>query len=163
MRRFLVSIALISSLVLIVACGGNEEKTTTPSVTANATAAQTGGGPPPVSSQPTVTASGLKIIEIKVGTGDEAQKGQTVSVHYTGWLADGTKFDSSLDRGQPLSFVLGAGQMIPGFDEGVAGMKVGGERRLILPPGLAYGAQGRPPKIPANSELTFDVQLVSVK
>jgi len=171
MRRILVSIAVIASLVLIVACGGNEEKTTapsvtanaTPSVTANATAAQTGGGPPPVSSQPTVTASGLKIIEIKVGTGDEAQKGQTVSVHYTGWLADGTKFDSSLDRGQPLSFVLGAGQMIPGFDEGVAGMKVGGERRLILPPGLAYGAQGRPPKIPANSELTFDVQLVSLQ
>jgi len=165
MRRFLVSIAVIASLVLIVACGGNgnEEKTTAPSVTANATAAQTGGGPPPVSSQPTVTASGLKIIEIKVGTGDEAQKGQTVSVHYTGWLADGTKFDSSLDRGQPLSFVLGAGQMIPGFDEGVAGMKVGGERRLILPPGLAYGAQGRPPKIPANSELTFDVQLVSLQ
>ena len=163
MRRFLVSIAVVASLVLIVACGGNEEKTTTPSVTANATAAQTGGGPPPVSAQPTVTASGLKIIEIKVGTGDEAQKGQTVSVHYTGWLADGTKFDSSLDRGQPLSFVLGAGQMIPGFDEGVAGMKVGGERRLILPPGLAYGAQGRPPKIPANSELTFDVQLVSVE
>ena len=163
MRRFLVSIAVIASLVLIVACGGNEEKTTTPSVTANATAAQTGGGPPPVSAQPTVTASGLKIIEIEAGTGDEAQKGQTVSVHYTGWLADGTKFDSSLDRGQPLSFVLGAGQMIPGFDEGVAGMKVGGERRLILPPGLAYGAQGRPPKIPANSELTFDVQLVSVE
>jgi FKBP-type peptidyl-prolyl cis-trans isomerase len=163
MRRSLVSIAVIAGLVLIVACGGNEEKTTTPSVTANATAAQTGGGPPPVSAQPTVTASGLKIIEIEAGTGDEAQKGQTVSVHYTGWLADGTKFDSSLDRGQPLSFVLGAGQMIPGFDEGVAGMKVGGERRLILPPGLAYGAQGRPPKIPANSELTFDVQLVSLQ
>ena len=165
MRRSLVSIAVIASLVLIVACGGNgnEEKTTAPSVTANATAAQTGGGPPPVSAQPTVTASGLKIIEIEAGTGDEAQKGQTVSVHYTGWLADGTKFDSSLDRGQPLSFVLGAGQMIPGFDEGVAGMKVGGERRLILPPGLAYGAQGRPPKIPANSELTFDVQLVSLQ
>jgi FKBP-type peptidyl-prolyl cis-trans isomerase len=179
MRRFLVSIAVIASLVLVVACGGNEEKTTTPSVTANATpsvtanatpsvtanatAAQTGGGPPPVSAEATVTASGLKIMETKIGTGDEAQKGKTVSVHYTGWLADGTKFDSSLDRGQPLSFVLGAGQMIPGFDEGVVGMKVGGERRLILPPALAYGAQGRPPKIPANAELTFDVQLVSVE
>jgi FKBP-type peptidyl-prolyl cis-trans isomerase len=174
MRRLLVSIALISSLVLIVACGGSEKKTTAPSVTPKAaaaqpsvapkaTAAQTGGGPPPVSAQATVTASGLKIIEIKIGTGAEAQKGQTVSVHYTGWLADGTKFDSSLDRGQPLSFVLGAGQMIPGFDEGVAGMKVGGQRRLIIPPNLAYGAQGRPPRIPANAELTFDVELVSVK
>jgi FKBP-type peptidyl-prolyl cis-trans isomerase len=103
------------------------------------------------------------MIVTKVGTGDEAQRGKTVSVHYTGWLADGTKFDSSLDRGQPLSFVLGAGQMIPGFDEGVAGMKVGGERRLIIPPNLAYGAQGRPPRIPANAELTFDIQLVSVQ
>jgi FKBP-type peptidyl-prolyl cis-trans isomerase len=174
MRRLLVSIALVASLVLVVACGSSEKETTAPtvalkataaqpSVAPKATAAQTGGGPPPVSAEPTVTASGLKIIEIKAGTGDEAQKGQTVSVHYTGWLADGTKFDSSLDRGQPLSFVLGAGQMIPGFDEGVAGMKVGGERRLIIPPNLAYGAQGRPPRIPANAELTFDVQLVSVQ
>jgi FKBP-type peptidyl-prolyl cis-trans isomerase len=163
MRRFLVSIAVIASLVLIVACGGNEEKTTTPSVTANATAAQTGGGPPPVSSQPTVTASGLKIIEIKAGTGGEAQKAKTVSVHYTGWLADGTKFDSSLVRGQPLSFILGAGQMIPGFDEGIAGMRVGGKRRLIIPSDLAYGSKGRPPAIPPNAELTFDVQLVGLE
>lgn len=174
MRRLLVSIALVASLVLVIACGGNEEKTTAPSVTPKAaatqpsvtpkaSATQTGGGPPPVSAEPTVTASGLKMIEIEAGTGDEAQKGKTVSVHYTGWLADGTKFDSSLDRGQTLSFVLGAGQMIPGFDEGVVGMKVGGERRLIIPPDLAYGAQGRPPRIPANAELTFDVQLVSVQ
>jgi FKBP-type peptidyl-prolyl cis-trans isomerase len=163
MRRLLVSIALAASLVLVVACGSSKKETTTPSVTPEATATQTAGGPPPVSAQATVTASGLKIIEIKSGSGDEAQKGQTVSVHYTGWLADGTKFDSSLDRGQPLSFVLGAGQMIPGFDEGVAGMRVGGERRLIIPPNLAYGAQGRPPRIPANAELTFDIQLVSVQ
>ena len=113
--------------------------------------------------QATVTTSGLRVIEIQIGTGNEAQKGQTVSVHYTGWLADGTKFDSSLDRGQPLSFVLGAGQMIPGFDEGVAGMRVGGKRRLIIPANLAYGSQGRPPTIPANAELTFDVQLVGLQ
>ena len=163
MQRLLVSIALVASLVLVAACGSDKEETTAPSVTPKATAAQTGDGPPPVSAQATVTASGLKIIDIKIGTGDEAQNGQTVSVHYTGWLADGTKFDSSLDRGQPLSFILGAGQMIPGFDEGVAGMKAGGERRLIIPPDLAYGAQGRPPKIPANAELTFDIQLVSVQ
>ena len=163
MRRLLVSIALVASLVLVVACGSNEKETAAPSGTPMATAAQTGGGPPPVSAQATVTASGLKIIEIKIGTGDEVQKGQTVSVHYTGWLADGTKFDSSLDRGQPISFVLGGGQIIPGFDEGVAGMRVGGERRLILPPDLAYGAQGRSPQIPPNAELTFDVQLVSAQ
>jgi FKBP-type peptidyl-prolyl cis-trans isomerase len=163
MRRLLVSIALVASLVLAVACGSSKKETTAPSVTPKVTATQTGGGPPPVSAQATVTASGLKIIDTKIGSGDEAQNGKTVSVHYTGWLADGTKFDSSLDRGQPLSFVLGAGQMIPGFDEGVAGMKVGGERRLIIPPNLAYGAQGRPPQIPANAELTFDIQLVSVQ
>jgi len=163
MWRFLVSIALVATLALAVACGSSEKETTTPTGTPEATAAQTGGGPPPVSAQPTVTASGLQIIEIKVGTGAEAQKGQTVSVDYTGWLADGTKFDSSLDRGQPITFVLGGGQLIPGFDEGVVGMKIGGQRRLIIPPDLAYGAQGRAPVIPANATLTFDVQLVSAQ
>ena len=127
------------------------------------TVARTEGGPPPVSAQATVTNSGLQITEIQIGTGDETQKGQTVSIHYTGWLTDGTKFDSSLDRGQPLSFVLGVGQMIPGFDEGVAGMRVGGKRRLIIPADLAYGSQGRPPVIPPNAELTFDVQLLGLR
>jgi len=77
--------------------------------------------------------------------------------------ADGTEFDSSVDRGQPLSFVLGAGQMIPGFDEGVAGMRVGAKRRLIIPPDLAYGPQGRPPLIPPNAELTFDIELLEAQ
>jgi FKBP-type peptidyl-prolyl cis-trans isomerase len=163
MRRLLVSIALVASLVLVVACGSGEKETTAPGVTPKATATQTGGGPPPLSAQATVTASGLKIIDIKIGSGDEAQNGQTVSVHYTGWLADGTKFDSSLDRGEPLSFVLGTGQMIRGFDEGMAGMRVGGQRRLIIPSDLAYGTKGRLPRIPPNAELTFDIQLVSVK
>jgi FKBP-type peptidyl-prolyl cis-trans isomerase len=163
MRRLLVFIVLVASLALVAACGGGEKETTAPGVTPEATVTQTGGGPPPVSAQATVTASGLQIIDIKVGSGDEAQDGQTVSVNYTGWLADGTKFDSSLDRGQPISFVLGAGQVIPGFDEGVAGMKVGGQRRLIIPPDLAYGAEGRPPVIPANAELTFDIELESVQ
>jgi len=163
MRRLLVSIVLVASLVLVAACGGGEKETAAPGVTPKATVTQTGGGPPPVSAQATVTASGLKIIDVKIGSGDEAQSGKTVSVHYTGWLADGTKFDSSLDRGQPLTFVLGGGQLIPGFDEGVVGMKVGGQRRLIIPPDLAYGAQGRPPVIPANAELTFDIELLSVQ
>ncbi len=162
MRRHLLVVvaALLAGLVLI-ACGGGGEEEATP-VASPTVEAEAGGGPPPVSAEATVTASGLQIIDIEVGSGDEAQPGQTVTVHYTGWLADGTKFDSSLDRGQPFSFSLGAGQVIPGWDEGVAGMKVGGTRRLIIPPDLAYGAQGRPPVIPENAELTFDVELLDI-
>ena len=109
------------------------------------------------------TSSGLKYIDEKVGDGAEAKKGQTVTVHYTGTLKDGKKFDSSLDRRQPFKFQLGAGDVIKGWDEGVAGMKVGGKRKLIIPADLAYGAAGRPPVIPPNSELTFVVELLGVK
>ena len=84
-------------------------------------------------------------------------------VHYTGWLADGTKFDSSVDRGQSFSFTIGTGQVIKGWDEGVATMNVGGKRRLIIPPDLAYGESGYPPIIPANAELTFDVELLEIR
>ncbi len=110
-----------------------------------------------------MTASGLQIIDIEVGSGESPQTGQTVVVHYTGWLADGTKFASSLDGDQPLSFTIGQGQVIDGWDEGVATMKVGGKRRLIIPPELGYGAAGRPPVIPANAELTFDVELLEIR
>ena len=120
--------------------------------------------PPELDSEPTLTDSGLGIIDIEEGTGAAPVAGQTVVVHYTGWLsADGSKFDSSLDRGTPFEFVLGQGQVIPGWDEGLATMKVGGKRRLIIPPGLAYGEQGRPPTIPPSAELTFDVELVEIK
>jgi peptidylprolyl isomerase len=164
MRRYLaiVPAALLAGLILIACGGGGENEEATPGTTPAVTPA-TEGGPPTVSAEATVTASGLQIIDIEVGSGEEASAGQTVVVHYTGWLADGTKFDSSVDRGQPFSFSLGAGQVIPGWDEGVVGMKVGGERRLIIPPDLAYGAQGRPPVIPANAELTFDVELLSIQ
>ncbi|MEK7089542.1 MAG: FKBP-type peptidyl-prolyl cis-trans isomerase [Patescibacteria group bacterium] len=110
------------------------------------------------------TASGLQILDEVVGTGVEAVKGKKVSVHYTGTLINGKKFDSSLDRGQPFSFDLGAGQVIKGWDDGVAGMKVGGKRKLTIPSELAYGARevGNG-LIPANSTLIFEVELLDVK
>ena len=108
-------------------------------------------------------ADGLKYTDDVVGTGTEALAGKTVSVHYTGWLTDGTKFDSSKDRGQPFSFPLGAGRVIKGWDEGVAGMKVGGKRTLVIPPELGYGARGAPGAIPPNATLKFEVELLDVK
>ena len=110
------------------------------------------------------TASGLQILDEVVGTGVESVKGKKVSVHYTGTLINGKKFDSSLDRGQPFSFDLGAGQVIKGWDDGVAGMKVGGKRKLTIPSELAYGARevGNG-LIPANSTLIFEVELLDVK
>jgi len=109
------------------------------------------------------TASGLQYIDITRGDGAAAKAGDAAVVHYTGWLVDGTKFDSSVDRGQPFRFPLGAGRVIKGWDEGVAGMKVGGVRKLIAPPDLAYGASGRPPVIPPNATLIFEVELLGVE
>jgi peptidylprolyl isomerase len=163
MKRMSLGMALLLGIGLtvpLVACGGGGEEAS-PTPTPSATQVQ--GGPPAVSGEPTVTTSGLQFIDIKVGTGASPQTGQTVEVHYTGWLADGTKFDSSRDRGLPFSFAIGTGQVIPGWDEGVASMKVGGQRRLIIPPELGYGAQGYPGVIPANAQLIFDVELLSIK
>jgi FKBP-type peptidyl-prolyl cis-trans isomerase len=108
------------------------------------------------------TKSGLKYIDVKVGTGQEAEPGDTVLVHYTGTLTNGKKFDSSVDRGQPFEFHLGAGEVIKGWDEGVAGMKEGGKRKLVIPAKLAYGPQAKG-SIPPNSVLLFDVELLKVK
>ena len=107
------------------------------------------------------TPSGLKYEELKEGTGDTAASGQTVFVHYTGWLTNGTKFDSSKDRGQPFEFSLGAGMVIRGWDEGVAGMQVGGSRTLVIPPALGYGARGAGGVIPPNATLLFEVELLA--
>jgi len=104
----------------------------------------------------------MKTEKLKTGTGTQAKAGQTVEVHYTGWLIDGTKFDSSLDRNDPFSFVLGTGQVIRGWDQGVATMRVGDKVRLTIPPELAYGSQGFPGAIPPNSTLIFEVELLSV-
>lgn len=121
------------------------------------------GGPPPVSGQPMPAPSGLEYIDVVMGTGAAAHAGQQVSVHYTGWLTNGTKFDSSVDRGQPFQFALGRGQVIRGWDEGVAGMQVGGKRRLIIPPDLGYGARGAGGVIPPNATLIFDVELLDAR
>jgi FKBP-type peptidyl-prolyl cis-trans isomerase FkpA len=109
------------------------------------------------------TASGLIIEELKVGTGAEAAAGQYVSVHYTGWLTDGTKFDSSKDRGDPFEFPLGAGHVIRGWDEGVQGMKVGGSRKLTIPSDLGYGPRGAGGVIPPNATLVFEVELLGTE
>nr|4DZ3_A Chain A, Peptidyl-prolyl cis-trans isomerase [Burkholderia pseudomallei 1710b]4DZ3_B Chain B, Peptidyl-prolyl cis-trans isomerase [Burkholderia pseudomallei 1710b] len=108
------------------------------------------------------TESGLKYEDLTEGSGAEARAGQTVSVHYTGWLTDGQKFDSSKDRNDPFAFVLGGGHVIKGWDEGVQGMKVGGVRRLTIPPQLGYGARGAGGVIPPNATLVFEVELLDV-
>jgi FKBP-type peptidyl-prolyl cis-trans isomerase len=119
--------------------------------------------PPAPSANAVTTSSGLVYEDLQVGDGATAQIGNTVSVHYTGWLEDGTKFDSSLDSGQPLEFTLGAGEVISGWDEGVQGMKVNGTRLLVIPPELAYGSSGAGSSIPPNATLIFEVQLLDVK
>jgi len=137
---------------------------------APAQAQGTRASPPIGDSKLNATITSLQKTDVKQGTGAEATPGKAVVVHYTGWLYDpaqpqgkGARFDSSLDRKVPFGFILGAGKVIKGWDEGVAGMKVGGERTLIIPPDMAYGARGAGGVIPPNATLIFDVQLVEVK
>ncbi|HKV84237.1 MAG TPA: FKBP-type peptidyl-prolyl cis-trans isomerase [Ktedonobacterales bacterium] len=121
------------------------------------------GGPPPVNTPPTTTPSGLQYVDVVQGGGAEAQSGQRVTVHYTGWLTNGTKFDSSRDRNDPFQFALGGGQVIQGWDQGVVGMREGGQRRLIIPANLGYGARGAAGVIPPNATLNFDVELLKAR
>ena len=139
-------------LVAAFGCGNNDKP--------NAAHAPSTSSPMKVSGQPTTTSSGLQYWDIVVGTGATAAPGNTVKVHYSGFLTNGTKFDSSRDRGEPFSFPLGAGQVIKGWDEGVPGMKVGGQRQLRIPPQLGYGAAGAGGAIPPNATLIFDVELL---
>jgi FKBP-type peptidyl-prolyl cis-trans isomerase len=154
MKTLILAITLLALATLVAAQTAPAKK---------AAAKPATSAPTKVTGEPTKTASGLEYWDIKVGTGAVAQSGQHVKVDYTGWLTNGKKFDSSIGTGKPFDFMLGASQVIKGWDEGVAGMKVGGERQLRIPPDLAYGAAGYPPVIPANSTLIFDVQLVDVK
>lgn len=151
------------ALVTLVACSSEREAQQTEEAAAVSQPANQPSGPPAVSGDTMTTSSGLKYIVLTSGDGPRAEQGKVVSVHYTGWLTDGTKFDSSLDRGSPYRFPVGTGHVIPGWDEAVGMMRVGDKWRIILPPALAYGPQGRAPVIPPSATLIFDVELVGVE
>ena len=153
-HQFALVFGLFVFLMIVLVCGSAEKS-------GKPTAANT-SSPATVAGQPTTTPSGLQYWDIVVGSGATAIAGSTVRVHYSGFLTTGQKFDSSRDRGEPFSFPLGAGQVIKGWDEGVAGMKVGGQRQLRIPPQLGYGAAGAGGAIPPNATLIFDVELLEV-
>ncbi len=153
-QRFALILTLLAILAGASGCGGENKS--------NTSSAPSSASPMKVTGQPTATASGLQYWDIVVGTGPTAAPGNMVKVHYSGFLTTGAKFDSSRDRGEPFSFLLGAGQVIKGWDEGVAGMKVGGQRQLRIPPQLGYGATGAGGVIPPNATLIFDVELLDV-
>jgi FKBP-type peptidyl-prolyl cis-trans isomerase len=152
-RRYLAALILLLTASLLRAQTSTQRSATVPNTKA----------PTKVTGEGVKTASGLQYWDIKVGTGQEAKDGDHVKVHYTGWLTSGKKFDSSVDAHQPFELTLGQGEVIKGWDEGIAGMKVGGKRQLRIPPDLAYGAKGYPGVIPPNATLIFDVQLLSIK
>lgn len=153
-RSFLILLAAVA----VVGCAGTPKSTpTTTTTTTEKVAAPTPGG------NVHKLASGLVYEDLVVGNGTMADPGLIVTVHYTGWLTDGFKFESSVERGQPLSFQLGAGRVIAGWEQGIKGMRVGGKRKLTIPPDMAYGPQGSGDVIPPNATLVFEVELLGVK
>jgi FKBP-type peptidyl-prolyl cis-trans isomerase len=175
--------ALLAMVAILALAGCKQSSTTEQSSTTTTTSAASGTSATPgattsgaatADKAPSATSGategqertlpgGLKVTDVKVGSGPMAESGSTVAVHYTGWLMDGTKFDSSLDRGSPIVFQLGAGRVIKGWEEGIKGMRVGGKRKLTIPSSMGYGAQGYPPVIPPDATLQFDVELMDVK
>ncbi|MBM11641.1 MAG: peptidylprolyl isomerase [Chloroflexi bacterium] len=148
MQRFSVIVMVLFSVAILgIACGPEEEVT----------------GKEVTMPEQITTSSGLQYTDIAIGDGDTVASGMTVVVHYTGWLLDGSKFDSSVDRGTPFEFPLGAGRVIRGWEEGVVGMNIGGKRELIIPPDLGYGASGAGGVIPPNATLKFEVELLGLK
>jgi FKBP-type peptidyl-prolyl cis-trans isomerase len=156
-QNFFLVLTVFAVLGVASGCGSSDKANTSTTPSTPSTSS-----PMKVTGQPTTTASGLQFWDIVVGTGATATPGSMVRVHYSGFLTTGQKFDSSRDRGEPFSFPLGQGQVIKGWDEGVAGMKVGGQRQLRIPPQLGYGAEGAGGAIPPNATLIFDVELLAV-
>jgi FKBP-type peptidyl-prolyl cis-trans isomerase len=154
MVKYLVAIAIILAMVAVFVFAQS---------TSGKSAAPDTKAPTKVTGDGVKTESGLQYWDIRVGNGDVAKEGSHVRVHYTGWLTTGKKFDSSVDAGTPFDFTIGNREVIKGWEEGVAGMKVGGKRQLRIPPALAYGSDGYPPVIPPNSILIFDIQLLGVQ
>ena len=156
-QRFALVLTVFTVLAVAFGCGSTNKPNTSSTPSTPSTSS-----PMKVNGQPMTTPSGLQYWDIVVGTGATAAPGNKVKVHYSGFLTTGEKFDSSRDRGEPFSFPLGQGQVIKGWDEGVAGMKVGGQRQLRIPPQLGYGAAGAGGAIPPNATLIFDVELLEV-
>jgi len=153
MKKFVITVILVLTASILAVLTFAQTAAQKPNTSA----------PTKVTGDGVTTTSGLQYWDIQVGTGDVAKRGSRVKVHYTGWLTNGKKFDSSVDAGRPFQFTIGRGEVIKGWDEGVAGMKVGGKRQLRIPPELGYGQSGAAGVIPPNATLIFDVQLLAVQ
>lgn len=165
MSKLFKSLVVVSLLTMVIALTGCGTPAAETPATETPAATEQPAAEAPAAEAPAPTAEDvteLQVEDLVEGTGAEAKSGDNVTVHYTGWLTDGTKFDSSVDSGQPFQFPLGAGRVIPGWDQGVEGMKVGGKRKLTIPPSLGYGEQGAGGVIPPNATLVFEVELISV-
>ena len=161
-KRLVLAFSFVAIILISTGCGSDKPAAPASSSAPAAAPPASTSGPMAVSGSPTTTPTGLQYWDIVVGTGAPAVVGKGVQVHYSGYLTNGQKFDSSRDRNQPFVFQLGAGEVIKGWDEGVAGMKVGGKRQLRVPPELGYGSTGAGGAIPPNATLIFDVELLDV-